>query len=77
MSDKEKLMKLFADLTVFSNPEKAARYFQAHHVTIRKYGKWRLTGDHFLPYQCSNCESKEEGRTQYCPNCGAEMYLEE
>jgi tRNA(Ile2) C34 agmatinyltransferase TiaS len=73
MGDKEKLMQLFAELTVFATPEKAAKHFQENHVVIQKYGHWKPTGMHLLPYQCSACESKEEGRTNYCPNCGARM----
>lgn len=37
------------------------------------HGDWKLTGDHFLPYQCSACEIKNDGRTNFCPNCGALM----
>ena len=37
------------------------------------HGRWKQTGMHFLPYECSVCGSEEEGRTNYCPNCGARM----
>ena len=40
------------------------------------HGRWKQTGMHLLPYECSVCGSKEEGRTNYCPNCGARMDLE-
>lgn len=73
MTDNEKLIQLFSRLTVFATPGMAATYFQRNHVVIQKYGHWKPTGDHFLPYQCSACESNEEGRTNYCPNCGARM----
>lgn len=36
-------------------------------------GEWKMTGEHFLPYQCSVCEIKNDGRTNFCPNCGALM----
>ena len=73
MKDKGKLIRLFEELTVFATPEKAARHFQENHVFIREYGDWEPTGMHLLPYQCSICESLEEGRTNFCPNCGADM----
>ena len=37
------------------------------------HGHWIRTGMHLLPYECSACGSKEEGRTNFCPNCGAKM----
>lgn len=40
------------------------------------HGRWEQTGMHLLPYECSACGSKEGGRTNYCPNCGAKMDLE-
>ena len=40
------------------------------------HGRWKQTGMHLLPYECSVCGSEEEGRTNYCPNCGARMDLE-
>ena len=73
MSDKEKLVQLFKGLTVFATPESSAENFLKNNVTIRKCGRWKQTGMHLLPYQCSACESLEEGRTNYCPNCGAKM----
>ena len=36
-------------------------------------GEWEMTGDHFLPYRCSVCEIANDGRTNFCPNCGALM----
>ena len=73
MTDKEKLTQLFSELTVFTDREKAVRHFQENNVVIQKHGHWKQTGMHFLPYQCSACKSNEEGRTNYCPNCGAKM----
>ena len=73
MTDNEKLIQLFSRLTVFVTPGMAASYFQKNHVVIQKYGHWKPTGMHLLPYRCSACESLEEGRTNYCPNCGAKM----
>lgn len=73
MTDKQTLTQLFSELTVFIDREKAVRHFQKNHVVIQKYGHWKPTGMHLLPYQCSACESKEEGRTNYCPQCGAKM----
>ncbi len=73
MTDKEKLIQLFRELTVFATPAKSAEHFLKNKVTIQKSGHWKQTGWHFLPYECSACESKEEGRTNYCPNCGARM----
>ena len=73
MTDKQMLTQLFSELTVLTDREKAVRHFQKNHVVIQKYGHWKPTGMHLLPYQCSACESKEEGRTNYCPNCGADM----
>ena len=40
------------------------------------HGRWKQTGMHLLPYECSVCGSEEEGRTNYCLNCGARMDLE-
>ncbi len=73
MTDNEKLIQLFSRLTVFATPGMAAAYFQRNHVVIQKYGHWEPTGMHLLPYRCSACKSNEEGRTNYCPNCGAKM----
>lgn len=73
MSDYKKLIQLFKDLTTFATPESSAKYFQKNNVIIQKHGRWKDTGMHFLPYQCSACETLEEGRTNYCPNCGAKM----
>ena len=76
MTDYEKLIQLFSRLTVFATPGMAATFFQRNNVVIQKHGHWKPTGKHLLPYQCSACESLEEGRTNYCPNCGAKMDLE-
>ena len=46
-----------------------------------KRGKWKFTGTdkNGDVYQCSNCELKIglADETNYCPNCGAKMDLEE
>lgn len=40
---------------------------------LRPKGRWGKTGEHFLPYQCTNCGEKNDGRTKFCPECGAKM----
>lgn len=39
----------------------------------RPKGKWLAMGEGFTPYECSECEAVEFKKSNYCPNCGAEM----
>ena len=42
----------------------------------RKTGKWALFGRRCIygvMYECSACHAKYDGRTNFCPNCGAKM----
>ena len=39
-------------------------------------GKWALFGRrgiYGVMYECSACHAKYDGRTNFCPNCGADM----
>ena len=39
-------------------------------------GKWTLFGRrgiYGVMYECSACHAKYDGRTNFCPNCGAQM----
>ena len=39
-------------------------------------GKWRVVSrqaDSFTAYRCSECNELVYGRTDFCPNCGADM----
>ena len=41
-----------------------------------KKGKWRVVSrqaDSFTAYRCSECNELVYGRTNFCPNCGADM----
>lgn len=35
--------------------------------------RWHLSPDCYQEWQCSECEYEMDGRTNYCPNCGADM----
>ena len=52
------------------------RYMDAADVTIVRHGKW-LHRKNGVAY-CSKCEvDTVEDETNYCPNCGATMDLED
>ena len=38
-----------------------------------KTGHWIDTDEGFLPCECSECETVEFKKSNYCPNCGAKM----
>ena len=38
------------------------------------YAEWNSIGNGF---RCSNCGAISEGKTDFCPNCGARMYSQE
>ena len=39
-----------------------------------KHGKWIFTDSSLFPvYRCSVCNKRDDGKTRFCPNCGAEM----
>ena len=42
------------------------------------HARWEINCDGYYPY-CSRCKSEPQGHimTDYCPNCGAKMDLEE
>lgn len=43
-------------------------------VIEQKRGHWIVDySRHFLPYKCSACGEWNDGRTNFCPDCGAEM----
>lgn len=43
----------------------------------QKHGHWIVNNSrHFLPYKCSACNEWNDGTTNYCPECGAEMIEE-
>lgn len=45
-------------------------------IEERKKGKWRCVsklGEVFKGYRCSECAELVYGKTNYCPNCGADM----
>ena len=39
----------------------------------RQTGEWKNTDEGFSPYECSVCGSIEFKKSNYCPNCGADM----
>lgn len=39
----------------------------------RKKGKWEFIGGYGYQYRCSACITCAEHKTNFCPNCGAEM----
>lgn len=43
----------------------------------RKKGKWEFIGGYGYQYRCSACITCAEHKTNFCPNCGAEMEGEE
>ena len=42
----------------------------------RLRGKWQWTGIANVDYKCSVCDRTERRKTNYCPNCGADMRSE-
>lgn len=50
-------------------------------TTKQKTGKWKLLGcyrnGHGRVYNCSKCGETEFYVSNYCPNCGARMEVEE
>lgn len=38
-----------------------------------KVGHWIKVVEVYLPYICSECDKPEFRKSNYCPNCGAEM----
>ena len=38
-----------------------------------KVGHWIKVVEVYLPYMCSECGKSEFRKSNYCPNCGAEM----
>lgn len=38
-----------------------------------KMGHWIKVVEVYLPYICSECDKPEFRKSNYCPNCGAEM----
>lgn len=43
---------------------------------LRPKGEWLLYGKRGIyghMYACSECHAKYDGRSHYCPNCGAKM----
>lgn len=38
-----------------------------------KVGHWIKVVESYLPYMCSECGKSEFRKSNYCPNCGAEM----
>lgn len=41
-----------------------------------RHGRWKAIDGEWYDWQCSECGSKRDGRTPYCPNCGCHMDLE-
>ena len=39
----------------------------------RKRGKWEFIGGYGYQYRCSACIMCAEHKTNFCPNCGADM----
>lgn len=42
-------------------------------VVERKKGKWEFIGGYGYQYRCSACIMCAEHKTNFCPNCGADM----
>lgn len=49
------------------------RKFPAADVVERKKGKWEKVYYGNRPNRCSECRQKNNYRTNFCPNCGADM----
>lgn len=45
-------------------------------VVERKDGKWEFIGGYGYQYRCSACIMCAEHKTNFCPNCGADMRTE-
>lgn len=46
--------------------------------SAEKTGKWIYLGDGYrCPWSCSKCGSCKEEQTDYCPDCGAKMEVED
>lgn len=47
-------------------------------VVKERYAKWMIMSyQDWFNYRCSNCQYGVVGDTNYCPNCGANMGLED
>lgn len=42
-----------------------------------RHGRWEFIGGYGYQYRCSKCIMCADHRTNYCPNCGAKMDLDE
>lgn len=42
-------------------------------LAYRQVGSWILSGKPLFPYECSACHELADGRTHFCPYCGALM----
>lgn len=47
-----------------------------HMLDIEKHGSWQGGGCTFSVHECSQCGHLATRKTNYCPNCGANMLKE-
>lgn len=63
--------------TTFYNGLQAARNIfskdLAADVSPVQHGRWIGIDGEWHDWKCSECGSERDGRTPYCPNCGARM----
>lgn len=66
---KERYDRLLENANILAD---AVRKYQTADLVERKVGRWK--GEGLGDYRCSLCgEVTRHTRTNYCPNCGAEM----
>lgn len=57
---------------VDAEPVRHGKWIGCHDDYIRRDGKMQ----YYRYYQCENCYRRTAVKSNYCPNCGARMYVE-
>jgi hypothetical protein len=78
MTDREKLIALVTAALCNQSAEEVADHLLANGVVVREKGEWVF--EEVYPgvvslngYLCSKCRKNTAKKTDFCPNCGADM----
>lgn len=66
----------------FARIEKAINMLPSANVIERKYGEWIESSELDIawgksPYTCSNCGRRQKWKSNFCPDCGTDMRVEQ
>lgn len=79
IADRNKEIEIRAEqaIATFCEASLTAKKMPTIDAEFVKHGHWEFIGGYGYQYRCSNCIRCAEHRTNYCPNCGAKMDMDE